>query len=1831
MIKKKLVIWLFLGVCSTIFSQKLSLPTTPDEYIVEVGNLISRQKNPVSDSVYTRFQTTWTSLSDSQQVKFIEINQLLFELKYPIQPYYAWIMNIVHHAVSTQNMQGTELDEFLEVLKLVTTKYTKADYNLFLKTTENFLEHNIVFQNNNHTYYAFNTKFKFRFVDESSSEDEYIPYIEEEETEEEDYTESFDDWDEDAEDSYDDWEDEYYDDEENYDDEYDDYEEEYSFDDYEDEEEENYDDVEWGDDEETTVNDADRFKETVLEIGYTAPDLPTIKGAIIDFSGGDFVIQTKYDSVAIKNIDSASFEIKNYQMIAQGGSMDWSSAGLSSDVKGTFKQYVFKTSEVNIKAEGFTLNYDEKLEEPVEGIFAFKSEKHDTVTHAKFPRFMSYNANIKLKDLGPDIKYKGGFSLNGQKIFSSSVNEARSIITVSHGGIKKFVTKARFFEIGDSVISGEPASIMMYTSVDSLFHPSAKVTYKQSIPELVIQNDRSEFKRKPFEDKYHGFDLYVTTVFWDFNDTIIKFLNLKARHEVGAQFDSRGHYNETDYYTLKGMYRFHPLQMAVNYEILNKVKGFTTFEIAEKYKLNHNQVVASMKSLWYRGFIDFNPLTGYIKIKDKGYHFVAARKSDEDYDNIRIKSLNPGEYNASWNTVNNELSILGVKSVSLSDSMNVNFEPKDGQLKIRQNKNIVFDGRLMTNNFMFSGREFDFNYDLYQIELTHIDSINFSVDVTDSLTGKTEKKTLDNKLSYSSGTLFLNEPDNKSGAINNPKYPYFDATHGATVFFDKKDILNGAYDRRIFFKIPPFDVDSLANNVEESVGFDGTFISGIFPDIEEKLVMMNDYSFGFNHKVPEEGYPLYGGHGRFFGDIRLDKQGLRGKGKIVFLNTTLESSDFIFYSDSTTGIGDNVNTIAGTHPDISQSITFPSMSGFDYTLKWLVQQDSMIIMNNADPFIAYDSSALLTGNSIVASTGMYGDGILETEGALTISRKFTFEERRFTGRDAQFEILTEIANKPAVRSDYVKIVLDFDERKAKFNPERKGVATNEFPYLQYKTSIDEGIWDMNKRIVKMQVPEGEDIKNSYFYSTRLDQDSIAFNATEAIYSMDSLELHVEGVPEILIADARIIPAKNELYIKENAVINTLKNCQLVVDTLNEYHRLINGEIDILTKNKFEGNATYQYVNFGNDTLPIQFNRFDLLEEKVSRKVSLYHTKSTGNIFQEDSFYLQPKMLYRGMATMYAQKRLLELEGYVKLDLRGAVPSPDWLKYDQKEDIDEIQIPLENQKTSEGNPMISGIHYSVDEQALYGTFLGEKRSEDDITLFSADGYLIYDDDENFNIGEFESIKGGQFSGNTFVYNENKEEFHYKGLLSFVRTTEDKKDSHVTFDMAGEGDNVIIDTLYTAHGLGKIKFDIPSAATDILAEELEKATRYIETELSLVIADHDYLGNVAAFIGEKATDKYQASSMVGVQPLYSASKFFDEGFVLNNLKLEWSNKNQAWYGHGPMGLGNINKTNFNLKFNSYIEIKNTEEGSIVNLYLELDKDNWFYFSYDAFSLNVASSYDNFDDYVDSKSLIAKNEPKGLYYFAASSRSEVSGYIKRFINTYLDGEGLDNVPVFEDEYEDPFADDEFDEDIEDEPEFVDDLDDGFIDDTETYEDELPEIEEEIEEEADNKRGRKKEKEEDLTEEPLDLDFEDESTFEEDDLPEVIEEPLEEEIIPTEDLEEPIEMIDETVEDVMDDVEPEIIEEKIEEVIEEPIVEIEEVIEQTIEEPIEEVIEDIEPEVVEEIIQDKPTPTEETISEDIEETKDIDEFDEWDEFESNDSNLEEEFEDFDMNEGFD
>ena len=145
-----------------------------------------------------------------------------------------------------------------------------------------------------------------------------------------------------------------------------------------------------------------------------------------------------------------------------------------------------------------------------------------------------------------------------------------------------------------------------------------------------------------------------------------------------------------------------------------------------------------------------------------------------------------------------------------------------------------------------------------------------------------------------------------------------------------------------------------------------------------------------------------------------------------------------------------------------------------------------------------------------------------------------------------------------------------------------------FPYTAYQTSINSAEWDINKKLITMK----GDVKTTTFSSMEPSQEGLSFNGSEALYNIEKQSLNINGVPFIRTADAKVFPDKGAVFVSKDAEMKDFHQAKIILDTVNTYHRLINGNIKILSKSKFEGDAIYRYVNTIGDTLNIKMGNFD---------------------------------------------------------------------------------------------------------------------------------------------------------------------------------------------------------------------------------------------------------------------------------------------------------------------------------------------------------------------------------------------------------------------------------------------------------------------------------------------------------------------------------------------------------------------------------------------------------------------------------------------------------------
>lgn len=1384
-----------------------------------------------------------------------------------------------------------------------------------------------------------------------------------------------------------------------------------------------FDDIDDKDDTETTTWEETPADTIPVPSGPTWAQpiyVPELLGPVIRFEKVTLVFSTPYDSAFLTNTHG-TFMLGTNLFVGEGGRFDWSTVGLGADsVYCDLKQFYFDTTRPHLKADQVKLSYTGKLTGNVDGIFEFNSVRRRDDKSASYPRFMSYESNIPMLGLDDEkLKYTGGFALSGQRIFSASMMGGNAQLEVLGDIDKRFAAQSRLFEFRDSTIVSKNAIIRIYQGNDSIYHPSVQLSYRYPNKLLTIQRSRGSLKDTPFSSSYFRIDFTGDVLRWDLKTDSLGRDSLNIFTAGGLSqspmvIESQDFFDPGDFKMLKGVgFTFHPLVLVAQYATINGVREFFTADLVSFSGKKYPELHGAMTFLAQKGMIGYDGTNGKITVKEKLVHINDARKNESDYDNMKIHSILNGPANATINFGEGYMTVRGVEEFKVSDSLNVAIKPDSSVITILQNRDVKFNGKITAGNFEINGKDFMLKYDSFFINLNHIDSIRFYVTelnakgapvrrrVNNAMVGADSTAAaaggLDANANKTQGTLFINRPDNKSGRLKVPNYPRLDASAGGVIYFDRKEVLDGAYDRSVFFVVPPFKLDSLSDADPAAINFEGTFVSsGMFPSFREKLHTQADKSLGFSHGIPQTGYPLYNTEGKIFGALGLDNSGIRATGRIDYLAASVESPDLVFYPDSVVGKG----TVGELKEKQFGAAWYPQVTLPEFKLKWLPKQDRFTLNNLRDPFSLYNVTAQLNGQLIVSKAGTLGEGRLITRGSELISDEMSFSAKDFGARHAKFEVKTTNPDKPALAANDVRLKFNLDQNFADISPEITGMAAFEFPYAQFKTSITDARWDLNTQKITMQKDADAPIEDSYFYTTRKDLDSLVFNAAKAEYDIRSQQLKVSGIPYIVVADARITPDHNEVLILENAKIGQLKNTTIVLDTLNGFHTLTDGVVDIVSRKEFGGYATYRYINAVSDTFSIKMTDFHLeaidaqskgrARRAARESIATQQTVANGAVDETAKLIIAPRIFYKGDMVMYATKPALQLRGYVKLELKKIKGYNTWIKHEQPGDEKEIYLDFDKAITEEGSKVQAGLHFA-DDNSLYITFVFDKRNVDDEDFFLPSGSLFFDSTE-FKIEDRQKAAGEKLSGKVLAYNEDKQEVRFEGPVNFFRGG--LKDFTITASALGSGNIETNDIKMNSFIM--VDMNIPSGAFDLMAKNIAAVIEAEGTQDGL--GDQtELLYKIADLVGERAVKDYEAKSLqnyVSLATLPALAK----PLVFANVNLKWSQKFKAFFSTGSLGLSNIGKNDVNGAFEGFMELRKNEDGTpTFHVFVKASPESWFYFGYEDNRLLIQSSDPTFNELIGKKANASKAKV-GELVFIPGSDEETLAFIRRFRKDYL-----------------------------------------------------------------------------------------------------------------------------------------------------------------------------------------------------------------------------------------
>lgn len=1303
----------------------------------------------------------------------------------------------------------------------------------------------------------------------------------------------------------------------------------------------------------------------------------------ISFPALTLTAVAKGDSSVIYNTKGIYYPTLE-KFYGNGGRVDWRRAGWDlKQIYATLKNYTVDVSRAEFTADSVTFYNPHFFKEPLTGKYLDKILASVTPEDATYPRFQSYEVSLDIKNLFPDIDYHGGFALHGSRMMGTGSKDEFAKIFIHPKNKLQMAVASPGFIIRTDRITSQRASATIFFENDSIYHPGLEFKYINKDREVALIRGDGQSNTPAF-DSYHNVFMFFDALYWKVDDPLMDLKMLTGKSESRMVLESADFYRESRFIRIQALSDISPLATIKQFAEKQGSKIIYPDELAKYMRFSVSDVRIMLINLAQFGFVSYDAEADKAFVKDRLYFYLRARSSKTDYDVIQFESVISAKPNASINLLNFDINMRGVSRIALSDSQNVFIYPKEQEVTLKKDRDFTFSGRVHAGRFDFYGKGFAFDYHNFKIDLHNVDSLRMKVPNDTGATDMYGNRSLiavRTVLENITGDLQIDYLENKSGLISYPQYPIFNSKKESFAYYDKPWIQNGAYPKdNFYFRLDPYTVDSLDNFNKSGLRFGGEFVSaGIFPDFRDSLKLQPDYSLGLVRITPESGMSAYGGKGTFFNTIDLSHNGLLGSGKIEYLTSTTRSDKFIFLPDSTNAEAMTFNIKRA----ILDGTDFPAVDARDVYMHWMPKHDTMFVFKDKEPMIMFDRQAKLDGNLALAPTGLSGNGLMSFEKAEMQSNLFRYKQISFSADTADFRLLSDREGEFAFASKNVNANIDLQKRLGEFRSNGSGSFVT-FPANQYICFIDEFRWFMDRKEIEIGAPVTESNQTtsagSDFISIHPVQDSLKWHAQTAVYNLSDFIIKAEGVKVIPVADARIIPDSGKVVIEKEAKMRTLVNAGIIADTLHRYHSIFNATVNVGGRKKYAGDGQYYFVDQSKEKHLIKFSSIGVDDKG--------QTIASGTVSDSGGINISPRFRYKGSVELFASRQFLTFNGFTKPVFYCTLLAASWFDFKGEINPDSIRIPITNPVNDNGQRLSSAIVFSSDSSRVYTAFLTPKERPKDREIVSATGFLTFDNATNeFRISSEEKLKTRNLPGNYFSFDDNKCISYGEGKLDLavdfglMKLTEVGSATHNL-----NNDSATFDLMFG------LDFFFADEAMKMFADNISGTGNLPPTQ------DYNrptFIKGAAEIVGKEKADK-----IINEMNLYGLMKKVPDELAktifFTDLKMFWNPQTNSYRSVGDIGIGYMGKEQINRKVKGNIEFMRKRSSDVLNIYIEVDKFTWYFFSYQRGLLQTISSNKNYNDFITlmkpEKRIAKTKKEEPDFEFLLSTDRRKNDFLKR-----------------------------------------------------------------------------------------------------------------------------------------------------------------------------------------------------------------------------------------------
>ncbi|WP_232526719.1 hypothetical protein [Marinilabilia rubra] len=1287
------------------------------------------------------------------------------------------------------------------------------------------------------------------------------------------------------------------------------------------------------------------------------------------------VCHSRNDSISIYNT-RGKMDVVSGLWEGIEGRVTWERSGYASNkVYADFDAYTVDMDDSDFVVKNVTFYNRFYFNSPLKGNLTHKVMSINSPSSSTYPKFESYEQVFRIDNIHPNMNYKGGFSQHGAKFLGSGTDKNPATISIFRNDTLFISAKSLFFALREDEILSKNTEVTMHLDTGTIHHPGLEFKYMAPSNDLYLIRSGEGISQSPFFDTYHNVSIDSEIIHWNLNNHYMELRMLDGASRNHSFFESLSFYRESFFNYLQGMDAIHPLFGLRNCYYQNKKKPFTAKDYARFLNRPESQVRQQILKLSFSGFVDFNVNTDTVKIQERLMDYIKFRMGKKDYDVIRFKSTTPeNEPNAIFDLKNYDLALNGVENISISDHQNVVFLPENKEVTLKNNRNFSFNGHILAGMIELFGDGFFFSYDDFRIDMQTIDSMRMSVesDRTDNY-GRPLLRTIDNTVAGLSGYLQIDTANNKSGILDFPRFPVLVSDRNSFVYYDRGDIQDGAYDsENFYFELNPFEIDSINNLNLSNIVFDGKLVSNIFPEIEDQLVVRNDYSLGFIKTTPSDGYPIYKERARFTNEIDLSNEGLKGNGRLDYLTSSAESEEFTFLPDETKGEAHTFNIEPQT-----TGVEYPDVQGENVQINYFPNQEELLAQTTSQEMHIFKEETSLKGGLTLAPNGLVAHGKLFMPSANLVSKKMDLTHHGLMTDSADFNLIgDEEMEGVSFKTNNLIADLDFEERQGRFQSRDMGNKV-EFTENRYIAYISEFSWDMDMNDIYMGASGSE---GNRFVSTHRKQDSLDFRAPLAVYDIETRTIEASEVYNIQVADADIILNDGIVKIHQDAKMDPLDSTFVVLK--DSKHKFKNAHIAIEGKHMYNGYGEYDFINGDDKEFTLDFHNISVNDE--------VQTEAEGTIPEDKLFTFDEHFAFQGDVALKTGEPLLTFDGGTQLLHRCSQKGPqDYVRFTSKIDPDSIRIPIDEKTVNmELEDLSHDVFLNLDSTHIYSAFLEKNRRINNTPIVRADGFLRYNKGiSSFEIAEPRKLAQPDSSGNIIRYLEKECAVTGEGELNLGIDLE-----QVKLHASGKISHLKAENEIDINALLGADFMLDPASLTSMANII-RASKAPDANDKKEITEKRLREWTTSKTAKKVADLIQPTTdIIEVLP---PELQYTLGFT--NIDFRWDTPSRSYVADGKANLGWIHNLSVAREVDVKALISRSRGGNSFEIHIQADPDTWFFYSYNNGKMLILSSSDSFNEAIQRLDIDERKIKTGLgqdnYVFQIGSNNRLRSFMDFF----------------------------------------------------------------------------------------------------------------------------------------------------------------------------------------------------------------------------------------------